>query len=366
MRVFRRGNRWGVDYLSKGIRIRDMVSDSKEGAEKVLADLVASGKVDNAGMRKVPHRSVIKPRQRQDKQQTGLLFENLCDMYLKDSKATNKFQSYRRNKVSIQNLLEAFAGRGIGEISVLDVEQYKNSRQEKVTPATVNRELTCMKHMFNKAVDWELITENRLRRVKNFKEPPGRVRFLDDDKERDLIVNSAPHLKPIVIFALNMGLRKGEILNLKWSDIKMENEEIMVPQPKTNTIKIAPMNQTVLDVIKQLPRNGHEYVFCHPDGQPYRDVKRSFHTACKRAGIKNFRFHDCRHHFASKLVMSGESLRAVQILLGHKDISTTMRYSHISDVYLHEAVRKLDRKKGKKSRVGKDDRNEQKNNKGSD
>ena len=102
------------------------------------------------------------------------------------------------------------------------------------------------------------------------------------------------------------------------------------------------MNETVKKTLIAVPKNAESpYVFCHVNGKPYTDVKNSFHTALKKCGIINFKFHDLRHAFASRLVMSGADLKTVQELLGHKSIEMTMRYAHLSPSHKKWAVNLL-------------------------
>jgi len=102
---------------------------------------------------------------------------------------------------------------------------------------------------------------------------------------------------------------------------------------------VIPLNHTLYDAFHQLPRPLHsEYVFCHENGERYDEVKRSFKSACRQAGIADFRFHDLRHTFASHLVMNGINLKTVQYFLGHKDIRMTLRYAHLSGEHLQAAV----------------------------
>jgi site-specific recombinase XerD len=104
------------------------------------------------------------------------------------------------------------------------------------------------------------------------------------------------------------------------------------------------MNQTLYKELQGHPRHLHSaYVFCNTQDKPYDEVKRSFHTACRKAGIKDFRFHVLRYTFASYLVMNGINLKTVQHLLGHKDIRMTLCDAHLSPEQLQAAVGTLDR-----------------------
>jgi len=117
-----------------------------------------------------------------------------------------------------------------------------------------------------------------------------------------------------------------------------------VRQTKNSEPKVIPMNHTLYAELQSRPKHLHsDYVFCNEAGERCDEVKRSFPTACRRAGLKDFRFHDLRHTFASHLVMNGVNLKTVQQLLGHRDIRMTLRYSHLSREHVHAAVGTLDR-----------------------
>ncbi len=346
MRVYQRVGAWYIDYSFEGRRVRKMIGRSREEAELALKEA-------NLGL---PRESTSQGRDSKE-----VLFEKMCEEYLSYSKANKRPQSYRRDQVSIANLLGAFFGRPISEISAFELERYKNLRRALVAPATVNRELSCIKHMFNMAVQWNLLGENRLRLVKKFREPAGRVRYLDDEQLVKLVDSCANHLKPIVIMAVNTGMRKGEILTLKWADVDLEKGIIMIKNTKNNETRILPLNKTLGTMLTAMNRNGHQHVFVNGKGHPFDDVKSGFASALKRAAIADFRFHDLRHTFASKLVMAGVDIRTVQELMGHKDIKMTMRYSHLSDRHLREAVAVLDlaqswHKSGTDSDATKDDK----------
>ena len=169
-----------------------------------------------------------------------------------------------------------------------------------------------------------------------------RLRFLTEDEEESLLSRCKGYLLAILITALNTGMRKGEILSLRWTQIR--NGFIYLSKTKTNEGRQIPINDTLNSLFQSLPRHiKSDYVFCDKDGKPYQEVKRSFNTALRKAGIEEFRFHDIRHSFASRLVMRGAGLKAVQELLGHKDIKMTLRYSHLSEDFKKDAVKLLDK-----------------------
>jgi len=328
MRVYQRKSVWYIDYSFNGRRVRKNVGTSKKMAELALKNIeVKIAKGEFLG--------VI-----EEKQAT---FDELCVEYLKFSKVNKRPQVFRRDKIIANNLLKVFSGKKIKHISVHDLEKYKLQRKNEVSASTVNRELTCMNHMQNKAVEWGLLDFNRLRIVRRFKEPPGRLRYLTDSEIGKLLKSCANHIKSIVMVALNTGMRKGEILNLRWSNIDMKNRIIMIRKTKNNEMRMIPINNTLYYELKTIgAQSNGQYVFTNQNGKPYGDVKTGFNAALRRAGIKDFRFHDLRHTFASRLVMAGVDIRTVQELMGHKDIKMTMRYSHLSDAHLKEAIKKLE------------------------
>lgn len=224
------------------------------------------------------------------------------------------------------------------------IEKYKAERLAEVSPATVNRELANLKNMYTKAIEWGYVKSNPVKKVKFLKEPPGRLRYLKAEEVDALLKACADHLRPIVITALNTGMRRGELFNLKWTDVDLKNRKITVVNTKNNESRVIPINQTLYkELIEISDESKGEYVFPDRKGHPFKDIKKSFSTALKRAKIEDFRFHDLRHTFGSHLVMQGVDLRTVQQVMGHKDIKMTMRYSHLSPEYVQEAMERLDK-----------------------
>jgi integrase len=336
MGIFQKGKNWYIDYYFKGQRKRKKIGPSKKLAEQVLKDVqlkIAKGE----------YLGVYEEKK--------IIFEDFAKQYLEYSKANKAFYSYKRDITSIKSLISFFAKNYLFEITQQMVEKYKAERLKEVEPATVNREVGCLRHMFNKAIDWGYLKKNPVLGVKKLKEPPGRIRYLDSEEIKALFkaIDQLPrenraYLRPIVVMALNTGMRKSEILRLRWQDIDLEQRKITIMNSKNNEVRTIPINDTLYKELKRLPKYlNSEYVFCKSNGEAFGNIRKSFERVLKLAGIKDFTFHDLRHTFASHLVMSGCNLRSVQQLMGHKDIKMTMRYSHLSKEHLQEAVAKLDR-----------------------
>ena len=157
-----------------------------------------------------------------------------------------------------------------------------------------------------------------------------------------------------MVTALHTGMRKSEILNLKWVDVDFDQKLITIGDTKNGEIRYIPMNETLTEALESVKKYAYSpYVFCNDNGNRYGDIKKGFSAALKRAGITTFRFHDLRHTFASYLVMSGVDIRTVQELMGHKSIEMTCRYAHLSPDHKQSAVKCLDSYiKGKNSIQG--------------
>jgi len=180
------------------------------------------------------------------------------------------------------------------------------------------------------------------------------LRYLSKE-ECQALVNACDkqlkHLKPIVVMALNTGMRKGEILNLKWDNVDITHGFILLDHTKNGERREIPINATLKQTLEELYKGTTKrprridvpYVFYdYTEGKPYLNVQRSFVTACKNAKIRDFRFHDLRHTFASQLVMAGIDLTTIRELLGHKTLTMTLRYAHLAPSHKVKAVDILD------------------------
>jgi integrase len=174
------------------------------------------------------------------------------------------------------------------------------------------------------------------------------LRYLTKEECQALLNECDAHVRPIVVMALHTGMRKGEILNLKWENVELKNNFILLNQDQTKNAERIEIhiNSTLREALKTITRRlDIPYVFFNPKTEkPYDNMVKSFDSALRRAGIKDFKFHDLRHTFASQMVMAGVDLAAVRELLGHKTLTMTLRYSHLAPSHKVKAVDLLDSK----------------------
>lgn len=183
------------------------------------------------------------------------------------------------------------------------------------------------------------------------KENNKRFRYLTEDEVVRLLdsyVND--HTRDITEGVINTGMRRKEILSLKWEQIR--GEFIYLSETKTSESRQIPVNEDLAELFKGIRKRRQlksEYVFCDKQGRPFREIKTSFKAALRRAGIEDFRFHDLRHTFASHFIMRGGETKALQEILGHKSLTMTMRYAHLSQDHKMKAIHLLNgltRRKG--------------------
>jgi integrase len=259
-------------------------------------------------------------------------------------------------------MLAFFGDVPITEISPSRVSAYKvHLRKKGLAPATINLHRGFLRHAFKKAVrEWEWVSENPVEKVPGEKINNARDRWLTLDEEKRLIdacviyatgkgnVMVAHYwLQEIVVFALNVGMRQDEILSLSWPDVDLFRRTATVMKSKNGEKRTIPLNRKAFAVLKAKAR-GREitkgYVFASEVGTKIlaRNLHRAFCDAKGRAEIEDFRFHDLRHTFATRLVQAGVDLYKVAKLLGHKDIKMTQRYSHHYPESLRAGVEVLD------------------------
>jgi site-specific recombinase XerD len=240
----------------------------------------------------------------------------------------------------------ALGDRPLRQVVAGDVQRHIAKRLTEVRPASVNRELAFLKRTYNVAIADGLLETNPVRQVKLLKENNARVRYLTDEEEIRLRAEMGETHWAVVALALNTGLRRGELFALRWDAVDFTANVLTIPRTKAGRARHVPMNAAVRAILgARESRLRSPYVLPSAKGSTMLDahnfINRVFTPARKRTGIEDFRWHDLRHTFASRLVMRGVDLRTVQELLGHTDIRMTLRYSHLSPAHLLAAVERL-------------------------
>jgi integrase len=281
-------------------------------------------------------------------------FNELADKY---DDFVKKQRSYSSKKYIIKKLKAQFRNIPLVKFNTSLVEQFQSDKLNTgCRSATVNRYTATLKHMFTKAFEWEMVNEdtrNKVRKVKQLEENNKRLRYLSPEECETLINCCSDYLKPIVITALHTGMRKTEILSLKWKQVDINNGYIHLSDTKSGKRRSIPINETLYKTLKSIERRlDVQYVFFNPKtGKRYNDIKKAFNRACEKAGISDYTFHDNRHTFASQLLMGGGDLVALKEILGHADIKMTLRYSHLASAHMKKAVNILDTKLKENSTV---------------
>lgn len=268
--------------------------------------------------------------------------------FLPYSKVNKK--SYERDLRMSKIFCEFFAEKTLKEIKRSDIESFKLhhstsvSRYNKIlAPATVNRDLAILSRIFSLAIDDEILLYNPCHRVRRLKTNNQRTRYLSDDEEKCLLeaLKDNELTKNIIIFAINTGMRRGEIFNLTWFDADLNRNVLNVRITKTNISRVVPMNDKVRLMLENMPKVS-EYVFTSPKTNgKLIDIKKSFRKALETANIENFRFHDLRHTCATRLADANVNFAVIGEILGHSDMRMTKRYSHATEKAKREAVQKL-------------------------
>jgi integrase len=204
-----------------------------------------------------------------------------------------------------------------------------------------------------KAAEWEYIDTSPARDVKMFKELPEAPKLLEVGEVEMLLAEMPDHLRAVVACAVYAGLRRSELFHLQWGDISFETGELTVASRREHHTKNyqsrrIPMNTALVEAFKRHPRYlGSQVVFSSREGKPYTDIRDSLEAASARAGIEGgVRLHQLRHAFCSHALMQNIDPRTVQRWMGHKDLTTTMRYAHISPHHEREAIQRLSYKGG--------------------
>jgi integrase len=346
MALYRRGDEWWYHFWYQGQHIQQRTHTTNK---------------QEARRKEAIHKAQLVLGQQTATPKENPTFADFAPHYLKYSQANKP--SYGVERYYINGTLVPFFGKlGLNKITPFHVELYKQKRlSDGLKKSSINREIGLLKSMLSIAVKWELTDKNGAKEAKLFKlDDPLPDRVLAYEEETRLLAACdqpelryrAPHLKSIILVALYTGLRRGEILRLRWSDINLQQNMLIVRKSKTRSGqgRRVDLNSVLREWFLSLFEQGcGEWVFPSPKrfqkpGEPERhigDVKNAFRRAVRLAGIEPITFHQLRHTFCSRLADAGVPLPVIQDLAGHASIMMTRRYTHPSNDLKKRAVELL-------------------------
>jgi len=352
MRIYKRGKTWSIDYSAQGQRIREAVGPSKRLAKKALESRRGE---------------IVQGRFKLQEVKSSPLLQEFAKEFLKWAKANCR--SYESHHASHLKPIHAyFQGKRLHQITPWLIEKYKAHRLQQPTqrpqgpkpnqgngnptpvqyvkPATVNNELKVLSSLLSKAVEWGHLSQHPMKagKVKCLREPKGIERELTDQEEERLLKASPPWLQDLIVVALDSGLRRGELVGLSWDRLNLPAREIRLTETKNGKGRRVPLTARAHAALSRLRRTRAEEPGPFPSGRGKHPwiVASAFRRARTRGGLSDFRFHDLRHTFATRLVRAGADLITVARLLGHSDLRMVQRYAHPGEADARRAVHALE------------------------
>ena len=290
------------------------------------------------------------------------IFRDIFKEYIENQNVSIKTKEIRTTAAN--HFLPVFNNSDIKNISAADLEKYQlirklevlsmpknmGKREQDISFRLINIEIATLYNFFVFCIKKGYLDKNPCSGIKKLNEL-SRLKTLSDSDIKKLIAGATNKLtKDLITFLIYTGCRKGEALNLKWDDVDLQNDVIAIKGTKTKYDRYIPISKplkellsgiekekVLVDNLSTAKKDSCLYVF-NDNGRKLGDFKRSFHTACRNAGLKDLRIHDLRHVFASKMVMNGTSLYITGELLGHRTTQMTKRYSHLVPETLKKAV----------------------------
>ena len=234
-----------------------------------------------------------------------------------------------------------------------DVDEYRNRRladrtrrKSPPSPASLDREIAQLKRMCSYAVECGLLQTNPVGRVKLLNKPNVRRTVIDESAFATLVAAADPELRPILIVAYDTGMRKGEILNLRWSqvDLRIGAVFLAAEDTKTNFARTVYLTGRVIDEMKRQPRRlGTDFVFVNPEtGTRWEDARKLFVRARRRADLAHVWFHDLRRSFVTNARRRGVPESVVMRMSGHRTRNVFDRYNIVEDEDVRNAVKVIE------------------------
>jgi integrase len=334
--VYKRGNVYWYEFWFRGQRIRESSGLTNkvaaQQAESIRKAGLAEGRAGIAGPKPVVN--------------FGDFVRNEFLPW-----AEKQYQShprtYERYRESTKPLLTSFEKLRLDGVSMAHVEKFKITRSTDVAPATVNRDLAALRLILNLAIRKEYLAKNPVTEVQFLDEGPGQMRVVSHEEQRKYMAAASPLLRDVATLIVETGMRPEEVFNIRTENIHFEPPYLFVPIGKTRFARrnIQLTDATINILRRRLAEAEGPFLFPRKgdSDKPLTTVRKAHHLALQTAKMASqFRLYDLRHTFGSRTAMAGVDLPTLKELMGHSDVSTTMRYVHPTPEHKREAVRKLE------------------------
>jgi integrase len=308
--------RWQASVRRKGMAPRAKSFDSRADAERWARSLEAevdrcgalpdTRKAENTTLREIltRYRDEISPQKRsvvsEQARINGILRRNICH-------------------------------RTLALLTTADISTYRDDRLREVAPASVLREINIISHAIDTARrEWDIhLSQNPCKLVRRPSPPRGRNRRLVGDEEQCLLaaadVGRVDYMRPLIILAIETGMRRGELLALKWKHIDLKSRVAHLPLTKNGDSRDVPLSTRAIETLNGLQRGEGERVFAVAPNA----VRLAWERLVRRVGLRDLHFHDLRHEAISRLFEQKFNVMEVSAISGHKELRMLQRYTHL-------------------------------------
>jgi len=343
MSVYKRKDKYWIDFQVNKVRYRKVSPDnSYNGAkiyESILRQKIARGEdIEN------------KPEPKKKPITFADFAQKWFEIYVKNNNKLSEIKG--KESIFRAHLLPLWSKKSLEDIASIDIEEYKQKKVKiDLSPKTINNHLTVLGTCLRTAKDWKYIKE--VPKIKKLKVPPSESDYLTVEESKELLQHADSIWYRMIFTVLKTGMRLGELRGLRWEDINWEKGILTVTRsiykkdyicpPKSNKTRKIPISESLKDVLWPY-RSKTGYVFLFREGTNIRNdvCRNNLHRICNKAGLRRIGWHRLRHSFASHLAEQNISPLYIKELLGHSDIRTTMRYTHLSFSALTESINVID------------------------
>ena len=328
MTLYRRGRKYSIQIWVDGIRhLKSTGTSNRREAEAIEREF----------------REELNRRRQQIREVSPeMIFGNLAARFLADGSP----RPYHLDRLKV--LLPHFGESPIGKISKPSVREYRAARRKekpKLTETTLNRDIEVLRHLLYWAVDEGILTANPLARIRLPKQRRKPRPILNLTEEAQLLDAAAPHLRNLIIAALDSGMRRGELLNQRAEHIDLTRGVLLVSRSKTvgGESREIPLTARLAHLLVTLAHDKPEGLVFTFKGRAIKKIKTAWKAAIRRSGIRYSRFHDLRHTFNTRLMEAGVLQDVRKALMGHSSgEEVNSLYTHVELPVKREAIRKLE------------------------